>query len=226
MDQKNQKATNESKRKLSKAELLRKDAFEHTKAELEADGYRMQSITFGVVYANLMAIVVSIPFILFIVTGYLWKNKSVSVSFRISSKSLPGGLFMMGAFLALLLILLVLHELIHGITWAIFAPGHWKAISFGFIAQYLTPYCTCRDALKKSAYIAGTFMPTLILGIIPGVAAIFTGSGWLLWTGIIMIFSGGGDVTLILKLLRFKTDAQEILIYDHPYMIGSVIFTR
>ena len=51
------------------------------------------------------------------------------------------------------LLLIFVHELIHGITWAVFAKKGRKAISFGFIPQYLTPYCTCNEPLKKGEYI-------------------------------------------------------------------------
>lgn len=38
---------------------------------------------------------------------------------------------------------IVVHELIHGITWACYAPSGWKSISFGVMWKMLTPYCRC-----------------------------------------------------------------------------------
>ena len=60
-----------------------------------------------------------------------------------------GGLEGLWMFLIVFMILIVVHELIHGFTWGMFAQSKLKAISFGFIWQYLTPYCTCKEPLKK-----------------------------------------------------------------------------
>lgn len=221
MEQKEQ-----GKRKLSKAELQRKENFERVKKEREADGYRMKDLTFSSLYANVMALIVSLPLILLTWFGFFWRNPDSLKDLSIKADSSLGKLLMMIIFIAAFLALVVVHELVHGITWAIFTPNHFKAIAFGLIVKYLTPYCTCRDALKKSQYIMGALMPTLLLGIIPGVIAIITGGGWWLVVGIIMTYTGGGDITLVLKLLRYKTDAKDVLVYDHPYEIGSVLFIR
>ena len=40
---------------------------------------------------------------------------------------------------------IVVHELIHGLTWACFAKNGWKSISFGVWWKVLTPYCHCNE---------------------------------------------------------------------------------
>lgn len=127
-------------------------------------------------------------------------------------------------FYVLLVVLICVHELIHGITWAIFAPSHWKTVEFGFIKEYLTPYCTCGEPLKKWQYIIGALMPTILLGILPASVAVFTGSWLLLILGIALIFGGGGDLTIVLELLRHRSTAREVLYIDHPYAAGVVAF--
>lgn len=101
-----------------------------------------------------------------------------------------------------------------------------KAISFGFIPQYLTPYCTCNEPLKKGEYITGALMPTLLLGFLPAAGASVTGSAVLFCISAVMIFAGGGDLTIVLKLLRYKTESSEALYLDHPYQAGLVVFLR
>ena len=129
-------------------------------------------------------------------------------------------------FVITLVVLVVVHELIHGLTWSIFAQDHFKSIEFGFMKEYATPYCTCTVPLKKGAYIAGALMPLIILGIMPAVIAIFIGSFFLLAIGFVMIMAAGGDIMIVLKLLGYKSDAADVLIYDHPTQAGSVIFER
>ena len=124
------------------------------------------------------------------------------------------------------LLLIFVHELIHGITWAVFAKKGRKAISFGFNPQYLSPYCTCNEPLKKGKYITGALMPTLLLGLLTAAGAIVTGSAVLFCISAVMIFAGGGDLTIVLKLLRYKTESSEVLYLDHPYQAGLVVFLR
>ena len=125
-------------------------------------------------------------------------------------------------------LLFVAHELIHGLTWSVFAEHHFKDIDFGFMKEYLTPYCTCATPLTKRHYIWGALMPCIVLGIIPVLLGILLGSGLLFWIGIVMTLSAGGDLMIVWKVMRYKKQegSEEILIYDHPTQAGSVIFEK
>ena len=211
----------ENKRRLSKAEEKRRTVFEMKKKEFLSQGWHTADLTVGMVYANVMAILLGLPIILFLLILYLLRlfygPESAAASWR-------GADFVL-IFLFCLLLIFV-HELIHGITWAVFAKKGRKAISFGFIPQYLTPYCTCNDPLKKGEYITGALMPALLLGFLPAAGAIVTGSAVLFCISAVMIFAGGGDLTIVLKLLRYKTESSEALYLDHPYQAGLVVFLR
>lgn len=207
-------------RKLTKAEEKRKKIYEEEKQKLIEVGYAEKDLTIGVVYANVMAFVLGLPII--IVLGifffkYNLSNSEMSFTFTIKESVI---------FLISLLVLIVVHELIHGAFWGIFAKDHLKSIEFGFMVQYLTPYCCCKEVLTKGQYIIGGIMPTVILGVIPAVVAIFTGSWLVFLIGCIMILSGGGDMTIILKLLMYRSPKQDILYMDHPYECGLVVFER
>ena len=41
-----------------------------------------------------------------------------------------------------------------------------------------------------------------------------------------MILGGGGDLAIVLKMLRFKPDDADVLYLDHPYECGLVAFVR
>lgn len=211
---KNQKEEN---RVLSKAEQIRKDKFDDIKSRLEAQGYQQFDLTIGLVYANGMAFVLGLPIIALLGVGFLWANETLSVNFH----GIGALLFFLVFFL-----LIVAHELIHGLFWSIFAKKHWKSISFGFIAQYLTPYCTCNEPLRKYEYIIGALMPTVLLGILPAIISTFTGSVPLFLMGAVMIISGGGDLTILLKLLCYKSKSDDTIFIDHPYKAGLIVFSR
>ena len=129
-------------------------------------------------------------------------------------------------FVAFLLTFIVLHELIHGLSWSLFCPNGFKDIQFGVMKQYLTPYCTCLVPLSKGAYIFGAVMPLVILGIVPMIAGIVTGDWSVELMGIIMADSAAGDIMIVRDILRYRSTAEEVVYIDHPTQAGGVIFER
>ena len=209
----------EETRKLSAKEQRRKAVFDETCERLIRQGYRKNDLTIGIVKANLFVLLLAIPVIAIGVLLFMWRN-SLSLLMPTSQGSL--------LFIVLLIVLIVVHELIHGLTWSIFAEHHFKDIEFGFMKELLTPYCTCTTPLQKSHYILGALMPCIVLGIIPTAIGILIGSHLLFWIGIVMILAAGGDLMIVIKVLAFKKqdESQEVLIYDHPTQAGSVIFEK
>ena len=202
-------------RKLSKAELKRKEEFEQLTEKLVAEGYRPNHITIGVVEANVLALVIGLPFIIPLFVAFIAVGHTYDLEY-----------WTMLAVFAIFIVLTVVHELIHGITWAHFAENGWKSISFGIIMEYLTPYFSCNQPMKKHQIIIGSLMPTIVLGFIPGIVAVISGSEVLLAVAILMIFGGGGGFLVTYKLLRFKSEAKDVLFIDHPYELGTAVFER
>lgn len=211
----------ELNRELSAAEQKRKIRFEQKKKEFEEKGYNSEDLTVGLTNANIMSFVLTVPIIILFAIPFFWLNISEIPEFF--GKNLYVELLI---FIVSMFVLIVVHELIHGITWSMFTTKKFKSISFGFIAKYMTPYCTCDEPLKKWQYAIGSLMPTVILGIIPTIIAIINGSVLLFAIGAIMIMSGGGDLTVFLKLMTFKTNKNDVLYIDHPYQVGLVVFAK
>lgn len=107
-----------------------------------------------------------------------------------------------------------------------FGKDYWKSIRFGVIWKALTPYCTCAQPIKRGQYILGAAMPTLVLGIGLTAAAALTGSFSVFTLAIAMIFGGGGDFAIILKMLLHRQCGKEAVYYDHPYECGVVVFEK
>ncbi len=202
-------------RELTQAELKRKEEFEKLTDKLVAEGYQPDYLTMSVLSANIFALVATLPLTLPLGLIFLIKYGGMTWS-------------VMHSVFAILwmIVLTVVHEMIHGITWAYFSPDGFQAISFGFIAKDLTPYCTCGTPMKKHQIMIGALMPTLFLGVIPSIVAIFQGSSLLMALGLVMILGGGGDVMISFKLLRHKSKSKDALYIDHPYEVGTVVFER
>lgn len=219
MDKYEQYKEIEDRRELSPAELRRKATFEQVAAQLEEQGYTRRDLTVGLVFANVMAIVLSIPFIVLFVGLWLFAHAG---HFELGSPGVP----MLVLVIVGLFALIFVHEGIHGITWALFAKDHMRSIEFGLIREYMTPYCTSREPLRRWQYVAGALMPCILLGIVPCVVAVATGSLPLLVVGLLMIMAAGGDLTIVGKLLLNRTPSRDVLYLDHPYQAGCVSFER
>lgn len=209
----------EKNRKLSAAEQRRLEAFEMISADLVEKGYQRTDLTVGIVKANVFAFLMGIPVI---IIGFL-------LFILLNWNRLSGNLFSGWnpvVFIAALLVLVVVHEGIHGISWAICSEHHFTDIEFGFMKEYLTPYCTCRCPLSKGKYIFGALMPLVILGILPMIIAIGSGNFMMLWIGIVMVMSAGGDIMIVLEILKNKSRAEDVLYMDHPTQAGGVLFER
>ena len=209
----------EKNRKLSAKEQKRLNVFEETCEKLSQQGYKRNDLTISIVKANLFVFLLAIPVVAIGVLLFAWKNP-----ISLLAPNPRGSL----QFIVLFIVLIVVHELIHGLTWSLFSEHHFKDIEFGFMKEYLTPYCTCTTPLPKSHYIMGALMPCIVLGILPTAIGILLGSSLLFWIGIIMILSAGGDIMIVWKVLAFKKqdESEEVLIYDHPTQAGSVIFEK
>lgn len=207
--------SNKTERKLSKAELKRKEQFEAMAEKLAGEGYTQKMIGISNLEMTTKSLLVTIPImilfvILYFLLGHEW-NLGV-VKLLIS--------------LVIFFVLVVVHEGLHGITWALFAKSKLKSISFGIIMESFTPYCNCNEPLKKYQIILGSIMPTVILGVGVGVASLVFGSTMLLVIALFNLMGCGGDLLVILKLLSYKSDATDILFIDHPYEIGTAVFER
>ncbi|HHV87163.1 MAG TPA: DUF3267 domain-containing protein [Petrimonas sp.] len=118
---------------------------------------------------------------------------------------------------------IVLHELIHGITWALFAKKRFKSIRFGVLWKLLTPYCHCTEPLKIKHYLLGAITPALFLGFVPGVAGIVVGSYPVTLFGIFFIIAAIGDFMIVHLLKNEKPDDYA---QDHPSEAGCFVFRK
>ena len=128
-----------------------------------------------------------------------------------------------GIGIAILVTGIIVHELLHGLAWGMFAKEGWKSIKFGIIWKYLTPYCHSSEPLSANEYRIGTFLPAVILGFIPSIIAIFIGSLGLMAFGFFFSFAAGGDF-LILWLLR--NEKASTLVQDHPDKVGCFVIRQ
>ena len=191
--------------------------FSEISEKLEAEGYRKTELTISITAASLITILAGIP--LLILSIMLFHRINGIWGFSLGTGNTA-------SFLILMLVLMVVHELLHGAAWSIFCENGWKDIEFGFIVKSLTPYCTCASPLPKWSYIMGAMTPLFVLGVVPYMIGLFFGNLYVLFMAVVMILGAGGDIMLVIRLLRFRSESSEVLVYDHPTEAGSVVFEK
>ena len=207
----------ERRRELSEDERERLLRFEQLSEGMAREGYKSEELTIGIVRANVLTLLMAVP--IFALGIFLFFKVNEGIGLTLTA---PGLVLFLGLYLALV----VVHELIHGLTWSIFAENHLKDIAFGFMKKYLTPYCSCKVPMGKGPYLLGALMPLILLGILPTALAIAKGSTLWLLIGLIMIVSAGGDILIAAKVIGYRGQGKETLFLDHPTQGGCVVFTK
>lgn len=192
----------------------------------ELDGLKKEMLIIDLVKANIFALFSMIPIVLIYGIPYylIWSKNFTLVSFREIIRNNYTGIFS-GTFSILLIMILgiVVHELIHGITWARFTKNGHKSIKFGVLWKMLTPYCHCKEPLLVKHYIIGAIMPAIILGFLPAIYSILTGNIGFLIFGIFFTMAALGDF-MIIYLLRKENRNSFVL--DHPSEAGCFVYRK
>ncbi len=185
------------------------------------ENYTREDLTIGTGTAQWGALLSFIPFlVLFGIPFFFVYGNTIHIEFQAQLQENGGGLLfwiVIGSFL----VGVIVHELIHGLTWAAFAKNGMKSMKFGIIWKWLTPYCHCKEPLSVKHYILGAVMPGIILGILPSIVAVITGNIlWFMW-GMMFTLAAGGDF-MIINLLRKQP--LNCFIKDHPTKVGCYIY--
>lgn len=172
--------------------------------------------TINLVTANVFAIILFVVVFIVLLGAYflIWGNESPN-----DEKSR----LMNVVFVVCLFVGIIVHELIHGFFWALYAPSGFKSISFGVIWKMLTPYCHCSEPLKVKHYSVGALAPLVILGVIPAIVGIAIASLTVTIFGAVFIASAAGD---IMVAWRLRKEAAENTVLDHPTEAGYIVYEK
>lgn len=178
----------------------------------QVEGYVAEKRTISLLWANLFSLVLLVLLLLagFFLMHLFWP----SVDFNLGS----GGMLLL---LVVFFVGIVVHELIHGLTWMMATRKGFSHLSFGVIM--MSPYCHIDVPMPKRQYVAGALMPLLLLGVLPAMAALAVGNYFLLVVGIIFITAAAGDIMIVWAIRKEPATA---LVYDHPSEAGCYVYHR
>ena len=183
--------------------------------DIEENEVKGRKVAIDIVKANIFAVVIMVVSAIVFLVPFFWiwaEKKPIG--------ELLGGIGDWGTAFILMFVGIVVHELIHGLTWACFAKSGWKSISFGVMWKLLTPYCHCDEPMNIPGYMMGAMMPCIILGVIPAVVALFIGSLPMLAWGVFFIAAAAGDIWMTWLLTK---ENPKCLVLDHPSEAGFYI---
>lgn len=163
-------------------------------------------------YLIFFAVIFSIPFFL------IWRT---NFSLALFNTDFPFIQFLLP--LIAMILGIVVHELIHGVFFALFATKGIRSIKFGILWKMMTPYCHCKEPLKIKHYTIALLAPFVLLGIIPSIISLFIGNIFLLVFGIVFSGMAAGDL-MIYNLI--KKENPEDYVQDHPSEAGYFIFRK
>jgi hypothetical protein len=181
-----------------------------------------QDASISLVKANLLAVAM-IPLLgalVLVPYALLWgipglEREGTTIGFRFSTPVESTVTFISFLFAAI-----VVHEALHGVGFAVIGKIPRAKIGFGVKWLTFTPYCHCAEPMPARAYRWAVALPTLVLGVLPGLLAIATGSFLLAFWAIIMLVSGSGDLAILWAIRKVPGDA---IIRDHPSRAGCLV---
>lgn len=187
----------------------------------DLENYTKEKLTINLVWANVFSLLMLVPTALLFWLPFEWLWKPDSASRHFFGDINPP--LQMLLFLAVLTVGVVLHELLHGLTWSLFTKNGFKSMKFGVLWKSLTPYCHCKEPLQVRQYVLGALAPAVVLGVLPCVAALVFGHFGLLCFGMLFIVLASGDLLIILKVRKLKpTD----MVLDHPSEAGCYVYRK
>ena len=178
---------------------------------VSSDATAKRDLSVSLASANLRSIIFGLPpaALVFALYVLIWGRPHVSLS--LSGILLIAGLFIVGV---------LLHEAIHGLVWALRGTKSFATIKFGMNVRALAPYAHATVPMKASAYRLGAISPALVLGVLPALAGVITGSLIALILGATFLAAAAGDFLVLWMIRGVPANA---LVEDHPTRAGCIV---
>ncbi|MCL2721762.1 MAG: metalloprotease family protein [Treponema sp.] len=193
------------------------------KETINEDNYIKEKMSINIVWANIFAFIVILKSVIIFGIPYyiIWNYKGADAfTYTLFHENTILRFFII---LILFIISIFLHEIIHGIFFAVNSENKFKSIKYGIMPKekLFSPYCHCVEILKINHYRFAVIMPTIILGIIPIIVSLIIGHFLVFIFGVVFIAAGSGDILMLLKMKKLKNN---VLIYDLPDEAGFIVY--
>lgn len=176
--------------------------------------YRITLILLPVIFAAYM-----LPYLLFYFSSFMGK---MTHFFR--SVFAHGGFIVFRPYLVKgsisIMVGILLHEMLHGLGWVFFTRKKFRSLRFGFMVREMAPYAHCVEPLPVYGYRIGILLPAIMLGLLPALIGIITGSfSWLCY-GMLFTWAASGDLIMYWHIRKLNP---RTVVMDHPEKLGCII---
>ncbi|QXD13830.1 DUF3267 domain-containing protein [Rhodocaloribacter litoris] len=154
--------------------------------------------------------------LLFVPYVLVWGWPAIHLDWPSALLTVPAGV---AGFVAVYAVSAVLHEGLHALV-MVTAGVPWRSIRFGVRWRDGVAYVHTDRPMTARAYRVVLAVPGLLQGVLPALAGLFYGNGWLLLYGYVMLVSSLGDAVM-LRLLAPLDGAT--LVRDHPTELGCQV---
>ena len=124
-----------------------------------------------------------------------------------------------GVLIALMIIYMILHEIVHGIAMRICGT---KKVKYGFTGLYA--FAGSKDFYDIKSYIFIALAPVVLWGVILGVVNLFVPIGWFWVVYLIQIVNLSGAAGDLFVTIKFSRLPKDILVQD--YGVGMKVFSK
>lgn len=112
----------------------------------------------------------------------------------------------MTIFFILMFVWLIIHELLHGIAFALFKSVKKENITFGMFLEKGVFYCMCKQNIGKKVILTSLLFPITIIGFLTLIIGMILNNYELVFLSILNIVSSIGDIVMTIYFLKCPND--------------------
>lgn len=109
-------------------------------------------------------------------------------------------------FFILMFLWLIIHELLHGLAFALFKEVKKENITFGMFLEKGIFYCMCKQNIGKKVILTSLLFPLIIIGFITLIIGMIINNYELVFLSILNIVSSIGDIVMTIYFLKCPQD--------------------
>lgn len=114
----------------------------------------------------------------------------------------------------LLFVWLMIHEVFHGIGFALFKEVKKRNIVFGMALEKGVFYCMCKQKISKKVIFTSLLFPVTIIGIITMILGIVIDNGMLVYLSMFNIVGSIGDIVMSIYFSKCPSDVSYLDLDD------------
>lgn len=114
--------------------------------------------------------------------------------------------FRISTLFILMFIWLIIHELLHGIAFALFKNVKKENITFGMFLEKGVFYCMCKQNIPKKVILTSLLFPVTIIGLITLIIGMLLNHYELVFLSILNIVSSIGDIVMAIYFIKAPND--------------------